>query len=51
MRFFREYNGFLIEFNSTGQFFRFLFVRLIGTIVGLALLGLLLLFLYWYGTH
>ncbi len=51
MRFFKEYNGFLFEFNSLSEFFRFLLGRLIGAIVGIAILGLILYFLYWYGTH
>lgn len=49
MRFFKEYSGFLFEFNSLGEFFRFLLGRLIGTIVGIAILGLILFLLYWYG--
>ena len=50
MRFFKEYNGFLFEFNSLGEFFRFLLGRLIGAIVGIAILGLILLLLFWLGT-
>ena len=49
MKFFKEYNGFLFEFNSLGEFFRFLLGRLIGTIIGIGLLALIVFFLWWYG--
>ena len=52
MRFFKEYNGFLFEFNSLSEFLRFLLGRLLGAIVGVAILIGILYFYYWYGnTH
>ena len=52
MRFFKEFNGFLFEFNSLGEYLRFLLGRLLGTIIGIAVLFGMLYLLYWYGnTH
>ena len=52
MRFFKEFNGFLFEFNSWGEYFRFLLGRLIGAIIAVGILVLILCFFYWYGqTH
>lgn len=45
MRFFQEYNGFIFEFNSVGEFFKALFWRLLGTIVGIAILVLIVIIL------
>ena len=50
MRFFKDFNGFLYEFNSWGEYLRFLLGRLLGTIIGIAILVGLLYFLYWYGS-
>ena len=52
MRFFKEFNGFFFEFNSFGEYFRFLLGRLVGAIIGIAILIEILYFFYWYGnTH
>lgn len=51
MRFFQEYNGFIFEFNSIGDFFKALLWRLLGAVCGLILLGLFLFGLYFLGTH
>lgn len=51
MRFFQEYNGFIFEFNSIGDFFKALLWRLLGAVCGLILLGLVLFGLYFLGTH
>jgi len=52
MRFFKEFNGFFFEFNSLGDFFKFLLGRIVGTILAIGLLALLAYFFYWYGqTH
>lgn len=49
MRFFKEFNGFIFEFNSFGEYLRFLLGRLVGTIIGVGILALIVYFLYWYG--
>ena len=49
MRFFKEFNGFIFEFNSTGDFFKFLLGRLIGAIIGIGILALIVYLLWWYG--
>jgi hypothetical protein len=52
MRFFKEFYGFLFEFNSWGEYFKFLLGRLIGAIIAVGILVLILYFFYWYGeTH
>ena len=52
MRFFKEFDGFLFEFNSWGEYFKFLLGRLIGAIIAVGILVLILFFFYWYGqTH
>jgi hypothetical protein len=45
MRFFKEFNGFIFEFNSFGEYLKFLFGRLLGIIIffGAIFLGLILL--------
>ena len=45
MRFFKEFNGFFIEFNSIGDYLLFLFGRLLGIIIffGAIIVGLILL--------
>jgi len=43
MRFFKEFNGFLFEFNSLGEYLRFLVGRVIGAIIGV---GILILIFY-----
>lgn len=50
MRFFQEYNGFIFEFNSIGDFFKALFWRFLGIVVGYAILGLALYGLYLLGS-
>jgi hypothetical protein len=50
MRFFQEYNGFIFEFNSIGEYFKAVLWRILGRIVGLVLLGLFFLLLYWLGS-
>lgn len=45
MRFFKEYDGFLFEFNSFGEFLSFLVGRLLGLIIFIAVLVLLFYFL------
>lgn len=52
MRFFKEFNGFFFEFNSFGEYLQFLLGRLVGAIIGIAIIIGLLYFFYWYGsTH
>ena len=52
MRFFKEFNGFLFEFNPWGEYFKFLLGRLIGPIIAVGILVLILCIFYWYGqTH
>lgn len=52
MRFFKEFNGFFFEFNSFGEYLRFLLGRLVGAIIGVAIIVGILYFFYWYGiTH
>lgn len=46
MRFYQEWGGFIWEFNSFGQFLRVVVARILGAIVGIAILvGLFLLLL------
>ena len=49
MRFFKDFNGFIFEFNSVGEYLRFLLARLVGTIIGVGILALIVYFLWWYG--
>jgi hypothetical protein len=49
MRFFKEYDGFLFEFNSLGEFLRFLVARFLGIIAGIAVVALIIYFLWLYG--
>lgn len=51
MRFFQEYNGFIFEFNSIGDFFKALLWRLLGAVCGFILLGLVIFLLYLYGNQ
>lgn len=48
MRFFKESNGFFFEFNSLGDYFKFLLGRLVGAILGIGLLILIGYLLYSY---
>lgn len=43
MRFFKEFNGFLFEFNSIGEYLGFLFGRLLGVII---FFGVILLIIF-----
>jgi len=49
MRFFKEFHGFLIEFNSFGEYCKFLLGRLLGAIFGIAILALIVYALYLFG--
>lgn len=49
MRFIKEFHGFFFEFNSLGDYFKFLLGRLVGAIIGLGILALMAYFLYLYG--
>lgn len=51
MRFFKEFNGFFIEFNSLGDYLKFLLGRLVGAIIGIGILALIAYFCYWYGQN
>jgi len=46
MRFFKEFHGFFFEFNSLGDYFKFLLGRLVGAIIGLGILALMAYFLF-----
>ena len=50
MRFFEEWNGFIWEYNSLGEYFRALLGRLIGAIIGIVILFFLACFFYYYGS-
>lgn len=50
MRFFKEFNGFIFEFNSIGDFFWFLLGRLVGLIIGIGLISLGIYGLYLLGS-
>lgn len=50
MRFFQEYNGFIFEFNSVGEYLKAVLLRIVGTIIGFAILGFMLFLLYLLGT-
>lgn len=45
MRFFKEFNGFLFEFNSWREYFLFLLGRLAGVIVIIGIILLIICFL------
>ena len=49
MRFFKEFHGFFIEFNSLGEYLEFLLGRLVGAILGIGVLFLIGYLLYLYG--
>jgi len=49
MKFFKEFHGFFFEFNSLGDYFKFLLGRLVGAIIGIGILALMVYFLWWYG--
>jgi hypothetical protein len=49
MRFFKEFHGFFFEFNSFGDYFKFLLGRLVGAILGIGVLFLIGYLLYLYG--
>jgi hypothetical protein len=44
MRFYKEFYGFIFEFNSWGEYFRFLFARFLGMVAGIVVVILLLMF-------
>jgi len=44
-RFYQEYNGFIFEFNSVGEFFKAVLWRILGTIVGVLILVLIVFIL------
>lgn len=48
MRFFKDFNGFLFEFNSFGEYFHFLLGRLLGAIIGVGILIFILYFFHCY---
>lgn len=41
MRFYQEYNGFIFEFNSVKEFFKAVLWRILGNIVGYAVIILI----------
>jgi len=49
MRFFKEFHGFFFEFNSLGDYFKFLLGRLVGAILGTGILFPMGCLLYLYG--
>ncbi len=49
MRFFKEFHGFFFEFNSLGDYFKFLLGRLVGAILGIGILFVIGYLLYLYG--
>ena len=48
-RFYQEYNGFIFEFNSIGEFFKAVLWRIFGKIVGVAIIVLIVYLLMNYG--
>lgn len=50
MRFFKEFNGFIIEFNSIKDYLWFLLGRLVGFVIGIGILALILYGLYILGS-
>jgi hypothetical protein len=52
MRFYQEWNGFIWEFNSFGEFLKVLWWRFVGFVIGVGILFLLWWFFYNYNlTH
>ena len=51
MRFFEEHNGFIWEYNGIGDYFKAILARVIGSIIGFAILGLIVFLLYLYGNQ
>ncbi|MBO6030687.1 MAG: hypothetical protein J6T44_04140 [Prevotella sp.] len=49
MRFFQEWNGFIFEYNSIGDYLMMLLGRLIGAILGVLILGFLICLCYYFG--
>lgn len=49
MRFFREFDGFIFEFNSWSEYFMFLLGRLVGLLIGIGLIALGIYGLYLLG--
>ena len=45
MRFFKEFNGFIFEFKSFGEYFGFLIGRLLGVIIFFGVIFLILYFI------
>ena len=50
-RFYQEYNGFIFEFNSVGEYFKAVLWRFLGKIVGVIILFFILFLLYLLGTY
>jgi len=49
MRFFKEFYGFIFEFNSWGDYLKFIIARLLGMIAAIAVIFLVLMyFAYCY---
>jgi hypothetical protein len=49
MRFFKEFYGFTFEFNSWGEYFKFILGRLLGAIAAIVVILLILMyFTYFY---
>ena len=48
MRFFEEWNGFIWEYNSIGEYLSMLLGRLLGAILGVIILGFLICWGYYY---
>lgn len=49
MRFFEQWNGFIWEYNSFGDYLKALLGRLLGVVVAIGILFMLGCFLFWYG--
>lgn len=49
MRFFEQWNGFIWEYNSIGEYLLALLGRLVGAIIGVAILFFLCCYFYYYG--
>lgn len=48
MRFFKEFYGFIFEFNSWGEYFKFILARLLGAVAAIAVIILILLYFSYY---
>lgn len=49
MRFYKEFDGFIFEFNSWREYFMFVPGRLVGLVIALGAIALILYGLYLYG--